>query len=223
MGDAEELVEREFRSEARRAARRGSDSLQLLRAAMRNEKGAPELLPFERALVEDVRGELARREAALEAVRRAPNWMVAAMPLSMDLDRTRYLLQEYLRCRLRKIQALTLRLLSDPEQQARLSEPELVFAKNFLALEAEHLKRSVLDKLPKTYRAFTATDDNEQMVPEPDLDTFVLCRIEADVGEFFFETDNGDAEAETLLKGDMLALRYGPIRDLVSAGKAVLL
>jgi GINS complex subunit 4 len=219
----EEEIEREFRSEARRLARRGGDSLQLLRAAMRNEKAAPELLPFERALVDEVRGELARRETALDAVRGTPNWMIAAMPLSMDLDRTRYLLQEYLRCRLRKIQALTLRLLRDPEQQARLSEAELAFAGGLLTLESEHLKRSVLDKLPKTYRGFAATDDNEQMVPEPDLDTFVLCRIEADVGEFFFETDSGDAEAETLLKGDMLALRYGPIRDLLSAGKAVLL
>merc|ERR1712232_424839 len=122
---------------------------------------------------------------------------------------------DYLRVRIRKIEKHALHLLNSPDMIERLSDQEAQFVRAFAKLEGNHMKRAALKQIPKHFQKLTDQNDGIDMLTKPNLDTFVFCRVEKDVGQVSMD-DEGEI-AINLQRGDVLALRYRPIQGLIAS------
>ncbi|OIV92305.1 hypothetical protein TanjilG_10515 [Lupinus angustifolius] len=159
--------------------------VELLKRAWRNEKSAPEILRFESDLINRVTEQIQLMEETVEE-----NSTDDADPLSlslyqMDLDRTLFLLRSYLRVRIQKIEKYMFHIRKTEELWSRLSKEEKKFTrgKGYLLQCTDDLKKhveeNVLSRLPENYQSVlkqSVISEEDDMVPEPQLDTFVLCR-----------------------------------------------
>ncbi|KAK8968155.1 hypothetical protein KSP40_PGU022400 [Platanthera guangdongensis] len=137
----------------------------------------------------------------------------------MDLDRALFLLRSYLRIRLQKIENYMVHI-SKTNLWNRLSEQEQRFAKRCIEIMEKHLEQSVLSRLPYGYQSMlkqSISSEEDDMVPEPQLDTFVFCKTKSDVGAF--QLDDTGEEIVDLVADDLYVLRYKSIRGLVDGGR----
>ncbi|CAM9358180.1 unnamed protein product [Ectocarpus fasciculatus] len=145
----------------------------------------------------------------------------------MELDRLRYSLSKYLRTRLRKVERDALHVLAsaDGEMEGRLSDREREHAKGYVDMLEDHFTRTCLSQqMPSNFRSLTNTSQEENMVQEPNLDTFVVCRARDDVGLVQIGEAAGREESSMdLRQGDMFIVRYRPIRTLVLEGRVDLI
>jgi GINS complex subunit 4 len=128
----------------------------------------------------------------------------------MDLDRAKYVLTDYLRMRLKKIQKFVFYLTSSNELLSRLSAAEVKFAKSYLKIAMGHFEKSVLQHIPERYRNLK---ESIATVPRPNLDAFVFFKVNEDVGEI---SCVGSDETVDLLQGETKVMRYKDIRPYVS-------
>ena len=108
------------------------------------------------------------------------------------LNRVKFLLRSYLRTRLQKIEAHVMHILRHDELAGRLSEKEVAFASSYTTALDQLFKQGVLDRLPAEYQSLLrqlegrAEEGDEEgkmdMVPEPDMDTYVFARALEDLG-----------------------------------------
>ncbi|GFQ06224.1 DNA replication complex gins protein sld5 [Phtheirospermum japonicum] len=202
---------------------------ELLKSAWRNEKAAPEILKYDTDLVQRSRQQiqlmlalklLSFRFVVEEMVDEFSQNGVDPLTVSlyqMDLDRTMFLLRSYLRTRLLKIEKYVFHIQKTAEVWNRLSEPEQKFAKRCGGDIKNHLEQSVLSKLPDQYQSHlrqSAASEDDDMVPEPQLDAYVVCRSKRYLGAF--QLDDGGAPV-TIEADDLLALPYKSIKPLVES------
>ncbi|CAN0143938.1 unnamed protein product [Laminaria digitata] len=82
----------------------------------------------------------------------------------------------------------------------------------------------LVEQMPSNFRSLTNTSQEENMVQEPNLDTFVVCRAKEDVGLVQIgEASGRDDRSMNLRGGDMFIVRYRPIRTLVLEGRVDLI
>ncbi|KAL4185624.1 hypothetical protein AMTRI_Chr10g231580 [Amborella trichopoda] len=195
-----------------------STDVELLKRAWRNEKASPEILRFEGPLVERVREQIELLEQTVEELRAEGKDELMISLYQMDLDRTLYLLRSYLRIRLQKIEKYTIHI-SKTDLWARLSSQEQAFAQRCIIIMKEHLEQSVLGKLPDGYKDVlkqSLASEDDDMVPEPPLDTFVFCKSRGDLGPF--QLDDSDNPID-MVADDLWILRYKQIKELVHNGR----
>ncbi|XP_020113576.1 DNA replication complex GINS protein SLD5 [Ananas comosus] len=201
------------------AAAAAATDVELLKRAWRNEKAAPEILRFEAALVARAREQIQLLEETVEEfMENGVDDLVVSL-YQMDLDRTLFLLRSYLRIRLQKIEKYMIHI-SKSNLWNRLSEQEQRFAKRCTEIMEKHLEQSVLSKLPYGYQSMlkqSISSEEDDMVPEPQLDTFVFCKTKGAVGAFQLD-DIGD-EIVDLVADDLYVLRYKSIKGLVESGQ----
>ncbi|KAK8954903.1 hypothetical protein KSP39_PZI002670 [Platanthera zijinensis] len=191
----------------------------LLKRAWRNEKAAPEILHFEAGLVQRAREQIQLLEETLDEFTENRSDDLVVSLYQMDLDRALFLLRSYLRIRLQKIENYLVHI-SKTNLWNRLSEQEQRFAKRCIEIMEKHLEQSVLSRLPYGYQSMlkqSISSDEDDMVPEPQLDTFVFCKTKSDVGAF--QLDDTGEEIVDLVADDLYVLRYKSIRGLVDGGR----
>ncbi|KAI3864258.1 hypothetical protein MKW98_027095 [Papaver atlanticum] len=193
--------------------------VELLKRAWRNEKASPEILQFQEDVVRNARVQIQNMEDTMEAYAGNGQDALTVSLYQMDLDRTEFLLRSYLRTRLRKIEKYMIHI-SKTELWNRLSKPEQEFAKRCNENMENHLKQSVLSRLPFGYQDFlkqSISSEEDDMVPEPQLDTFVFCKSKGSVGSF--QLDAVGDEVVDLIADDLYVLRYKSIKPLVETGQ----
>lgn len=193
--------------------------VELLKRAWRHEKAAPEILRYEASLVQRTREQIQLMEETVEEFAESGTDPLTVSLYQMDLDRTQFLLRSYLRIRLQKIEKYMFHILKT-ELWNRLSEQEQKFAKRCTDDLGKHLDQSVLSKLPDGYKSVlkqSTASEEDDMVPEPQLDTFVICKSNRDLGTFELD-DSGGVPVE-LLAGNLNILRYKSIKPLVESGQ----
>ncbi|KAJ7517779.1 hypothetical protein O6H91_21G040300 [Diphasiastrum complanatum] len=193
-----------------------ASDVDMLKRAWRNEKAAPEVLPFQTLLVERVREQILLMEDNLVAFSGEISEELMLSLYRMDLDRTLFLLRAYLRTRLNKIEKFALHVLKAQELWDRLSEQEQDYAQRFTDSLHKHFQQTVLGKLPYGYQSImkqATSSEEDDMIPEPNLDTFVFCRSKRAIGAFQLD-EKGD-ETVDLMADDLYILRYRPIKDLL--------
>eukprot|EP00903_Cladosiphon_okamuranus_P014563 g13507.t1 len=203
-----------------------NEDVEYLRSAWRNEVSAPELLKFEGNLVSDLLQQVENQQDHVDEARASPEGAFSASLYQMELDRLRYSLSKYLRTRLRKVEkdALYVLATADGEMQGRLSDREKEHAKGYVDMLEDHFTRICLSQMPSNVRSLTNTTQEENMVQEPNLDTFVVCRAKDDIGLVQIgEAAGRDDSSMNLLRGDMFIVRYRPIRSLVLEGQVDLI
>ncbi|ONK61695.1 uncharacterized protein A4U43_C08F32610 [Asparagus officinalis] len=205
--------------EGDRASIEATTDVELLKRAWRNEKAAPEILNFESELVQRSREQIQLLEETVEEFMETGADDLVVSLYQMDLDRTLFLLRSYLRVRLQKIEKYMIHI-SKTDLWNRLSEQEQRFAKRCSEIVEKHLKQSVLDKLPFGYGSMlkqSVSSEEDDMVPEPQLDTFVFCKTKTAVGAF--QLDDAGDEIVDLVADDLYVLRYKSIKGLVEGGR----
>uniref|UniRef100_A0AC11DUY4 GINS complex subunit 4 n=1 Tax=Ovis aries TaxID=9940 RepID=A0AC11DUY4_SHEEP len=121
-----------------------------LEQAWMNEKFAPELLENKSEIVECVMEQLEHME---ENLKRAKKGDLKVSIHQMEMERIRFVLSSYLRCRLMKIEKFFPHILEKEktrreEEPSILSPEEFVFAKEFLANTETYLKDTALKHMP---------------------------------------------------------------------------
>nr|XP_025651412.1 DNA replication complex GINS protein SLD5 isoform X2 [Arachis hypogaea] len=181
--------------------------VELLKRAWRSEKAAPEILRYDFDLVGRVTEQL---------------------QLMMDLDRTLFLLRSYLRIRIQKIEKYMFHIRKSDELWNRLSKGEKDFASRCIDDLKHHLEESVLSKLPENYQSVekqSVISEEDDMVPEPHLDTFVLCRSKEYLSGIQLEDGPVDDRSKLfeMEPGVLYFICYKSIKPLVESGKIDLL
>ncbi|KAK7381744.1 hypothetical protein VNO80_00291 [Phaseolus coccineus] len=202
--------------------------VELLKRAWRNEKAAPEILRFEFHLISRVKEQIQLMEETVEEKSSGGNNPLSVSLYQMDLDRTLFLLRSYLRIRIQKIEKYMFHILKTEELWNRLSKDEKDFARTCTSDLNQHLEETVLSKLPENYQSVlkqSVISEEDDMVPEPELDTFVLCRSK----EYLtgIQLEDGPADDRSKLfemePGVLHFICYKSIKALVESGKIDLL
>ncbi|KAL2337973.1 hypothetical protein Fmac_012419 [Flemingia macrophylla] len=202
--------------------------VELLKRAWRNEKAAPEILRFEFQLVSRLREQIELMEDTIHDKSTSSTDPLFLSLFQMDFDRTLFLLRSYLRIRIQKIEKYMFHIRKTDELWNRLSKEEKEFTEVCIEDLKQHLEESVLSKLPATYQSIlrqSVTSEKDDMVPEPELDTFVLCRSKEYLTGIQLEDGPVDDRSKLfeMEPGVLHFICYKSIKALVESGKIDLL
>uniref|UniRef100_A0A8C9AJ04 DNA replication complex GINS protein SLD5 n=1 Tax=Prolemur simus TaxID=1328070 RepID=A0A8C9AJ04_PROSS len=193
-----------------------AELIERLEQAWMNEKFAPELLESKSEIVECVMEQLEHME---ENLRRVKKEDLKVSIHRMEMERIRYVLSSYLRCRLTKIEKFFPHILEKektrPEgEPASLSPEEFAFAKDYL-------KNVALKHMPPNLQKV----DLLRSVPKPDLDSYVFLRVRERQENILVEpeTDEQRDYVIDLEEGSQHLIRYKTIAPLVASGAVQLI
>ncbi|XP_059310936.1 DNA replication complex GINS protein SLD5-like [Lycium ferocissimum] len=210
---------------------------ELLKRAWRNEKSAPEILQYETALVQRSREQTQLMEETVEDFFKNGVDPLTASLYQMDRDRTLFLLISYLRTRLKgmslkrdlfarhRISSLSIKNYAFHIQKItdlwnRLSKQEQKFVERCIDDMEQHLDQSVLSKLPHGFKSHLKQSSlslGDDMVPEPQLHQYVICRSKRLLGSF--QLDDSGEEPVNIEANDLYVLPYKSIKPLVESGQ----
>lgn len=202
-----------------------------VKRAWLNEKFCPRLLPYDEELVESVRATVRDQE---EAERKAKGSTGVAAnffhaELHADVERNKFALNSYMRCRLRKIERYTAHfIMQDLGRQKSgeaplLCDPERAFAMGLLESHSKLVGANVLDALPRDFGHMlyeTVGEDGRgegqwNLVPSPKDDVHVWCHVRRDLG--MVELEEGVDPVE-MGQGMRRITQHDKIGHLVEAG-----
>ncbi|XP_061448565.1 DNA replication complex GINS protein SLD5 isoform X2 [Rhineura floridana] len=144
----------------------------------------------------------------------------------MEVERIRYVLSSYLRCRLRKIEKYFPHVLEKEKTRAEgdpsiLSPEEFAFAKEYMANTEAHLRNVALKHMPPNLQKV----DLLKAVPKPNLDSFVFLRVNERQENILVEAET-DEQSEYVIDLDedsQHLIRYKTIAPLVASGAVQLI
>ncbi|XP_061448564.1 DNA replication complex GINS protein SLD5 isoform X1 [Rhineura floridana] len=194
-----------------------------LEQAWMNEKFAPELLESKSEVVECVVEQLEHMETNLKQAKRGD---LKISIHRMEVERIRYVLSSYLRCRLRKIEKYFPHVLEKEKTRAEgdpsiLSPEEFAFAKEYMANTEAHLRNVALKHMPPNLQKV----DLLKAVPKPNLDSFVFLRVNERQENILVEAET-DEQSEYVIDLDedsQHLIRYKTIAPLVASGAVQLI
>ncbi|XP_025295834.1 DNA replication complex GINS protein SLD5 isoform X2 [Canis lupus baileyi] len=200
-----------------------AELIEKLEQAWMNEKFAPELLESKSEIVECVMEQLDHME---ENLRRAKKGDLKVSIHRMEMERIRYVLSSYLRCRLMKIEKFFPHILEKEKtpregELSSLSPEELIFAKQYMANTETYLKNVALKHMPPNLQVV----DLLRSVPKPDLDSYVFLRVKERQENILVEpeTDEQRDYVIDLEEGSQHLIRYKTIAPLVASGAVQLI
>ncbi|CRK97766.1 CLUMA_CG011146, isoform A [Clunio marinus] len=183
--------------------------LQRIESAWMNEKHSPDILPFQGEMVDLMLGQLAHMEENLEAIDRNDFRKITH---KMELERIRFIVASYLRCRLQKLEEFTQHILTEerkrPPDKKRLSDAEVKFAEDFFESVERHFQLLALRHIPPNQ------DDITKRIVRPNLMSNVFFRVVKSCGTV---VNTNDEEVE-LLEDSQHMLPYQLISDLIIKG-----
>ncbi|XP_006097127.1 DNA replication complex GINS protein SLD5 [Myotis yumanensis] len=200
-----------------------AELIERLEQAWMNEKFAPDLLESKPEIVECVMEQLDHME---ENLRRAKKGDLKISIHRMEIERIRYVLSSYLRCRLMKIEKFFPHVLEKErtrheEEPSSLSPEEFAFAREYMANIETYLKNVALKHMPPNLQKV----DLLRSVPKPDLDSYVFLRVKERQENILVEpeTDEQRDYVIDLEEGSQHLIRYKTIAPLVASGAVQLI
>lgn len=225
----------------------------------RNERLSPELLPYPHSLM----GRMLRRvQEQLEHIecismgyldaddddQGMNSNVVNKLPLlcmEADLERLKFVLRSYVRCRLAKVDkySLYLRQLAQEDDQMvplgdLLSQKELEYHERHSAILLKLLNNTILRHMPPELQAIDDNDGSVKMIEEPEWDKFVFIyvngpdsqheldpalEVDADGNHFYSVVIPELQEDVELTVGGIYVMRYNVVRELILADKVQLI
>eukprot|EP01012_Entosiphon_sulcatum_P016139 TRINITY_DN21069_c0_g1_i1.p1 TRINITY_DN21069_c0_g1~~TRINITY_DN21069_c0_g1_i1.p1 ORF type:complete len:234 (+),score=57.69 TRINITY_DN21069_c0_g1_i1:52-753(+) len=218
-GTGGSLEEPDFGTASLDAEEREASEFRQMTVAWQNEKHSPELLPYATALVGSLMRQLADQQQLIDSrigVSHADFGFRLSFLYQMDVDQVRFVLADYHRARLAKIQRYIEYYLSTPTARGNMSPAEQQWAEQVFRAERE-LLASFLQQLPSSVQT-PAEDLREQeaLLATPDLDAHVLCHVVENVEAFRV---NDSEEPIALNSGELYHITYRPIQGLLQDGK----
>ena len=192
-----------------------SQEILQLESALRREKVSPEILMYEETLVGKILTGIEEKQEILdstptETIEQQFEYQI----YQLDLDRIKYLLSNYLRTRLIKIQSLAITIAIN-EQAEMLSTTEFDFLKKYYILKTNHFKRSFLLKIPEQFRKIEHEEHSKSPDSLPNMEKYVFIKALEEIGTYHLET----GEDIDIHKDDIFLLPYISIKPLLLANK----
>jgi GINS complex subunit 4 len=195
-----------------RARPTGPDD-RLMRAWI-NERCAPTLLPYAHDVVVLVQGRMDRVEQHMLEKADDEQFQKWATYHALELDRIRFLLKSYLRCRLVKIQMFAFHICQDELVMARLSDKEQEFARALRQTYAASMEMGILVGVVR--QDLKNVESVTEMSDGPDLKQHVVVISESsDTLVLGFDGVN----PITLAPGVMAARRFDLITRFLDDGQ----
>ncbi|ORX54779.1 GINS complex, Sld5 component [Piromyces finnis] len=184
-----------------------------------NERCSPDILPYNN-LVNDL---LEQLEVQSEIIDSNKNENVNAafqnMLCQQEMDRVKFILKNYLRTRLNKIEKYANYIYQNPTYYERLSDKEITYCEQYKELVDSHLLKSSLETAP----AFLQNLNENNMIVKPTLDEPVFCRVKEDIGEVQIQGRQGISITINMKKNNVFMLRYKAIESFLEEGRVELL
>ncbi|XP_003801124.1 DNA replication complex GINS protein SLD5 [Otolemur garnettii] len=200
-----------------------AELVERLEQAWMNEKFAPELLESKPEIVDCVVEQLEHME---ENLRRVKKEDLKVSIHRMELERLRYVLSSYLRCRLAKIEKFFPHVLEKEKTRSEgepssLSPEEFAFAKEYMANTESYLRNVALKHMPPNLQKV----DLLKAVPKPDLDSYVFLRVRERQENILVEPESDEQRDYVidLEEGSQHLIRYRTIAPLVASGAVQLI
>lgn len=146
--------------------------LACLESAWTNEMCAPEILPHQSDMIELMMGQVEHMEGNMRNLDKNDFRYVVHQ---MEIERIRYIIVSYLRCRLQKIEHFTKWILEAEENRVEeekyLSPEETRFAEGYYDCVEKHFEQMALQYMPTMQRA-----DAAQRIVRPNLMSHVFVK-----------------------------------------------
>lgn len=197
----------------------GNKDVVTLYTRWQNEKYAPELLPYDAEVVDNISEVLEFVLELLEEDREDDAREPGDSDLHLrghDLERVRYVLRDYLRIRLWKISQWPQHYM-ESAHMAFLSEAEKSFLREYVDLKTTFFEHRLLCVFPVSKKGLDERFDQLEMIRRPDLDKHVYCRVVGDIDPIdvpptFSQGTPTPQEPLALNVGQKYLLRYSIIR-----------
>ena len=191
------------------------DDLRLLKQAWTSERMAPELLPFVGSLLDRIMERIRRQVQFIEEnsvdLRPGTDIKMQLLIVESELERIKFLVRGYLRCRLTKIDKYSMYFLRNESAAKRLSPQEKRYMQRHQTMLQGLYKDQFLESFPESLQTLDDTAGGISMIEEPDLDKAVCIRVLENVER---PIPVGGVDME-LKKGCIYMVRYSAIlRDL---------
>lgn len=166
--------------------------LKTLQSSWQNERLAPEILPHKSDMVECMLGQIQHMERNLNKL---PKTDLRASIHRMELNRIKFIICNYLKTRLRKIEQFCVPIVNEEKQRLEsgtkyLTSSEYKYALDYLSNIESHLKTVALDKMPVNMQVF----EMNKMAGCPNIQTHVFLRANENVNGVVLENLTGDDE-----------------------------
>lgn len=173
--------------------------LKTLESAWQNERLAPEILPHRNEMVECMLGQIQHME---RNIAKLPKTDLRASIHKMELSRIKFVICNYLRTRLNKIEKYCIHILNEEKQRMEsgtnyLTPSEYKYAQEYLLNMEKHLKTIALDKMPGNMQAF----DTNKMIVYPNLQTHIFLKANETISGIVIEGISVDQDEEIDLDG----------------------
>ncbi|KAI8397739.1 GINS complex protein [Nakaseomyces glabratus] len=244
------------------------DYLQLLKH-WRNERCAPELLPLPKLLVSRM---LKRIQDQMEHIENISmgfleheiqekdgeeaigqneyqnnalnNGKLPLLCMEAELERVKFVMRSYLRCRLNKIDKYSLYLRQLGDQGINLISLDELMSEQELKYHAKHsvillklLNNSILRHMPPELQAINDTEGSVSMIEEPNWKKFVFIYVngpanvaddpqlqQSEDGKYYYNITIPEFdEIVELTTGSIYVMRYDIVKDLLRDGKVELI
>ncbi|XP_055906433.1 DNA replication complex GINS protein SLD5 [Eupeodes corollae] len=190
--------------------------LENLEVAWANELFAPEILPHQGEMLELMLGQIAHMEENMKELDKNDFRFIAHQ---MELERIRYIIASYLRCRLQKIETFATHILAEENargaSEKRLSAEETVFAQEFFDNMENYFNVVALQYMPSVQRS-----DAEKRVVRPNLMSHVFIKAKVSVPAVVVGVDDEEVD---LAAGSQHIIPYQLVSDLIAKEQAQLI
>lgn len=178
--------------------------LKTLQDAWQNERLAPEILPHRNDMVDCMLGQIQHME---RNINKLPKTDLRLSIHKMELNRIKYIICNYLKTRLDKIEKYCICIVNEEKQRIEsgtnyLTPSEFRYAQEYLLNMENHLKNTLLDHVPGNMQAF----ELNKMVVYPNLQAHVFLKANHTVNGIVLEDLLGDQDEEIDLEGDQIFL-----------------
>jgi len=140
----------------------------------------------------------------------------------LELDRLSYMLIDYHRLRLHKIEECAVLILSTPSMQSLLSPHERMFASRYADLWDGVMQEEYLKRLSSALKGVKAVNADGMVVGWDDA-KHVFVRVRENVDGEVVMSEKGEEENIELRASDVWLARYEPFRQLLLDGKIELI
>ncbi|XP_055315465.1 DNA replication complex GINS protein SLD5 [Sitodiplosis mosellana] len=190
--------------------------LEILQNTWLNEKFAPELLPHQSDILDLMLGQIEHMEENISQLDKNDFRYIAHR---IELERIKYIVTSYLRCRIRKIETFTRALLEEdnqrPADKRRLSDDERKYAEAHMALIKRHFQQIAIQHMPANLQ-----EESAREVVTPNLMSHIFLRANESVPSVVVGMNDEEVDLEA---GSLHIMPYKLASDLLLDGKVQLI
>ncbi|XP_054744567.1 DNA replication complex GINS protein SLD5 [Anastrepha obliqua] len=190
--------------------------LEIVETAWQNELCAPEILQHQTDMLELMQGQVAHMEENMKDLDKNDFRFIVHQ---MELERIRYVMASYLRCRLQKIENYTRHILNEDEardvSEKRLSPEESKYAQEYGDNVEQYFQQVALQYMPNMQRS-----EAEQRIVRPNLMSHVFIKANVAVPAVVVGVDDEEVD---LAAGSPHIIPYQLVSDLIHKNQAQLI